>query len=427
MHNGGNEAASRPATTGRSAIPAGRDLMFTAADLASTKQLPCYGVPLSELTGRYRARNPILIRALTALDFLGSLHPRRTGALPVDRPLRLLIANWAHLGDVVAILPLLQYLASHPRVASLGVLVGSWSKCIVSELPFLDQVHYLDHFMLDRTAGNRVEKALHYFLRQREVVSEIRGAGYDASIDLFGVFPPTHRLLWKAGIPTRIGYACTGLGTYLTDPFEWPTEDQYILTKQLRLLEPIFGADAPKAFPAAYPGFLPSGPPRHGLTRDRRYILMHIGVGDFRAWPQENWLELGRALQARGMDLVFTGAKGVETELASQIARKLSAQCVAGALSWNEFVTSVFNASAVISVDTVTGHLAACFDVPSVILLSGRWGRNFFRPNSSNAATLTYPVGCAPCYRSMGCAAMACVKQISVSDVLAALEQFDRR
>ena len=52
---------------------------------------------------------------------------------------------------------------------------------------------------------------------------------------------------------------------------------------------------------------------------------------------------------------------------------------MAGMLTWNEFVSAVANAAALISVDTVTGHLAACFRTPSIILLSGRWGAKFFR------------------------------------------------
>jgi ADP-heptose:LPS heptosyltransferase len=386
-------------------------------------ELPRYGEPLRAMTGKYRARNPALVMALAFLDLLGQLHPRRRGRLPDDRPLRVLIANWAHLGDVVAMLPLLQFLAGQSRIGEIGLLVGSWSRCIVSDLPFVDKIYCLDHFLLDRGSGGRAEKIRNYFGRQRMVVKEIRNSHYDASIDLFTVFPPTHRLLWKAGIPTRIGFSCTGLGSYLTHPVEWPTDDEYVLTRQLRLLQPIFGADTPKTLTAVYPGFVPSPVADNQLSPGRRYVLMHMGVGDYRSWPLSNWLALGRALKERGKDIVFTGAKGAEAAMASQVAAELGAQCVAGMLSWNEFVTSVANAAVVISVDTVTGHLAACFGVSTITLLSGRWGQKFFRPNSENAVTLTHPVGCSPCYRSAGCEAMACVKYISTEEVLSAFDQ----
>ena len=382
-----------------------------------------YGKPLREMTGKYRARNPALVAALTFLDFLGTLHPKRHSELPTDRPIRVLVANWAHLGDVVAMLPLLQFLANHPRIGKIGVLVGSWSRCIVSELPFVDDVHCLDHFMLDRGAGSRAKKIRDYFVRQRKVVKEIRNLGYDVSVDLFSVFPSTHRLTWKANIPMRIGFSSAGLSTYLTHPFQWPTENKYILTRQLKLLEPLFGSETPETLAPTYPHFVPSASPGNRLTPDRKYVLMHMGSGDFRSWPLPNWLELGRKLQGRGSDIVFTGAKGHEAEIAGEVARQLGAQTVAGILSWNEFVTSVANAAAVISVDTVTGHLAACFSIPTIIFLSGRWGNVLFRPNNAKAVTLTFPVGCSPCWRSTGCESMACVKCISTDE---AVSLFDR-
>ena len=125
--------------------------------------LPRYGEQLREMTGRYRARNPTLVVVLQLLDILGLFHPRREGPLPSDRPLRVLIANWAHLGDVVAMLPLLYFLANHPRIGRLGVLVGSWSQCIVSEMHFINKVHLLDHFLLDRGKGGRVAKNVALF------------------------------------------------------------------------------------------------------------------------------------------------------------------------------------------------------------------------------------------------------------------------
>ena len=385
--------------------------------------LPRYGKQRWEMTGRYRARNPALVAALAFTDLLGSIHPRRAGSLPVDRPIRILVCNWGHLGDVVAILPLLQLLSNHPSIGKIGVLVGSWSACIVSDLPFIDKAHYLDHFLLDRAENTRFEKIRGYLVRQRAVVRELRDYGYDASVDLFPVVPSTHRLTWKARIPVRIGFYSSGLGTYLTHPLKWPRGDEYILTKQLQLFRPILGTDTPAALPAVYPSFMPSNLTDRGLTADRQYVLVHMGVGDYRSWPMANWLELGRALRRRGRDIVLTGAKGREAEMAADVAKQLGAQCVAGSLSWNEFVTCVGNAAVVISVDTVTGHLAACFGLASIILLSGRWGNRFFRPNNINAVTLTHPVGCAPCYRSTGCAAMACIQYVSVEEVLYAFDE----
>jgi ADP-heptose:LPS heptosyltransferase len=283
------------------------------------QQFPRYGKALRAMTGKYRARNPALVATLTVLDLLGKLHPNRKGELPAHRPIRVLVANWAHMGDVVVTLPLLKLLGDHPRIERIGVLVGSWSQCVVSTQPFVDKIHCLDHFLLDRRAGSRAGKMRHYFACQRQAADEIKKAEYDVSIDLFSVFPSTHRLMWKAGIPVRIGFASSGLGTYLTHALNWPNDDEYILTKQLRLLEPLLGNETPKTLPATYPGFQRAKSSDGPLGQDDKYVLMHMGSGDFRSWPLANWLELGNALKARGCKLLFTGAKGVE----QQFGRKM--------------------------------------------------------------------------------------------------------
>lgn len=163
----------------------------TASQDNSAAHLPLYGTPLREMTWGYRARNPALLSALIFLDFLGKLHPKRPHRLP-DRPLRILIANWAHLGDVVAMLPLLQYLADQARIKSVGVLVGSWSKAIVAELPYVKAVHCLDHFLLDRSTASRTDKIRRYWKGQRQIVNELKGANYDVSLTyLQSSRPPT--------------------------------------------------------------------------------------------------------------------------------------------------------------------------------------------------------------------------------------------
>jgi ADP-heptose:LPS heptosyltransferase len=96
---------------------------------------------------------------------------------------------------------------------------------------------------------------------------------------------------------------------------------------------------------------------------------------------------------------------------------------MAGRLLWEEFVATVAGATAVVTVDSVAGHVAACFGVPTVVLAAGRQRISLWHPNDSKAIMLTHPVGCAPCNRSSGCEAMACVRLISVEDVLLSLQK----
>jgi heptosyltransferase-2 len=393
--------------------------------IAATSTLDSYAKPRRAMTGRYRVRHPLLVASLLLQDLLGALHPKRKGILDTDRPMRVLVACWGQLGDVVTILPLLNYLAAQPRVAAIGLLTSSRAKPIVSGLDIIERVHTLDHFFLDRGNSSRVAKIRTYLAGQGPVVEDVRAANYDVSIDLYPFFPTTHRLLWKSRIPVRIGFESSGLGPYLTHPYRWTGDDGYVLDKQLALLGPIFGDRTPTALPAIYPGFRPSDLSGYGLDPGKPYILFHMFSGETHSkkWVLDKWIALCEALNKRGWHVVLSGTKGAETESANYVAQRTRAQSVAGMLSWGEFVTLVSGAHALISVDTVAAHLAACFQRPSVVLRDSRDLGLLFRPNNPHVRMLVHPVACAPCYRSEGCEAMACIRQIEVEDVLGAVDE----
>jgi hypothetical protein len=77
------------------------------------------------MTGPYRASNPLLVSTMYTADALAKFLPKRQQETGNDRPLRVLVANWGHLRDVVTILPLLKFLERHPRVQELEVMIGA--------------------------------------------------------------------------------------------------------------------------------------------------------------------------------------------------------------------------------------------------------------------------------------------------------------
>ena len=91
------------------------DMTASRSDPASAP-LAAFGEPLPEMTGPYRARNPRLVAMFRTLDLFGHILPKWRRALPTDRPLRVLVANWGHIGDVITVLPLLKFIEHHPNV-----------------------------------------------------------------------------------------------------------------------------------------------------------------------------------------------------------------------------------------------------------------------------------------------------------------------
>ena len=395
----------------------------TTAARQDTGTSASFGRKRREMTGPYRARNPLLVGALYTADALASFVPKRQLEIAEDRPLRVLVANWGHLGDVVTILPLLKFLEHHPRVQELGVLIGSWSRSVIEEGDIKARIHVIDHWHLDRSNKSMARKVVQYLTRRRSLVHEFRQCRYDMSIDTFASIPSTHGITWSADIPRRVGFTSGGLGPCLTDPLDWVPNNKSMLDHQLQLLKPLLGNVYPKQLTACYSAIKPA-PLKGPLgTIERHYVVLHMGPSNIRGWVPEKWLRLAVALKDQGYDLVLTGGAGQEMDAARILAEKIKVSDLTGRLSWKQFIGTLANATAVVTIDSVAGHVAACFSVPTVVLTAGRQRISLWRPNNPNAIALTHSVSCAPCHRTKGCTAMACVRQIEVQDVLSSLQK----
>ena len=179
----------------------------------------------------------------------------------------------------------------------------------------------------------------------------------------------------------------------------------------------------PKSLPASYPGFK-SGPPEELLDLGRTpYIVIHMGPQIIRGWIPEKWISVASALKVQGYELVATGGPGRDMEAARALGEQIPVRDLTGRLSWPQFVATVANAAAVVTIDFCHGTHCGMLRCSS-----GYPGRRpttywFVASEKPQCIMLTHSVGCAPCHRSNGCAAMACVRRIEVEDVLSSLQQ----
>jgi len=372
-------------------------------------------------------RGPYLIRApekaalIAALDGVLALLPRAPSTVS-DRPKSILVANWAHLGDVLMTLPVLSALRSRHPQAKIGVLVGSWSRDLIGKSGLADRIHMIDHWNLSRTKDGRLVKFWRYQTARPGIVREIKREDYEVGIDFYPYFPPAAPLFWAAGIPVRIGFTSGGFGPLLTHPRRWPDADRHIIDMQRELLNVLefrnpFAKDA--LFPI-YPSFtpqevqaLPPGP----------YVVLHPGTGaSYKEWSEDNWIKVAAALKSAGSHtIVITGAGGREKERAERIVEAVpGAVNMVEKVGWEGFVSLLARASGLVCVDTVASHVASAFQVPTVVILTGvnkpsQWG-----PLNPHAKLLSHPVPCSPCHR-MGCSLMHCISRIEPQEVLNAL------
>jgi ADP-heptose:LPS heptosyltransferase len=301
-------------------------------------------------------------------------------------------------------------------------LIGSWARPVLESSDIAARIHVIEHWALDRSNKSAMSKMMRYLAQYPALVDELRQRRYDMSIDTFSTFPSTHGITWGASIARRVGFRSGGLGRYLTDPFDWVPGERFILDHQLVLLKPLLGETYPKSLPACYPGFKAAARQHLLGFAGKPYIIIHMGPR-VRGWVLEKWIALAATLNGQGYQLVATGGTTEEAEGARALSQKVPIRDLTGRLSWSQFVATVAGASAILTIDSVAGHVAACFGVPAVVLATGRQRIGLWRPNDPKAIMLTHQVGCAPCHRSRGCTAMACVKRIDVQDVLSSLQQ----
>jgi len=133
---------------------------------------------------------------------------------------------------------------------------------------------------------------------------------------------------------------------------------------------------------------------KHGIARDQPFIVAHPGVSERkREFPADKWVTLLTELRRNiGMPIVITGSKS-EMAAASLIHDAVNDESivnVAGEFDLATFVSTIYHATLVISVNTVTGHIAAAAQVPSVILYAATNPQH--TPWKSPSHVLYFPV-----------------------------------
>jgi heptosyltransferase-1 len=113
-----------------------------------------------------------------------------------------------------------------------------------------------------------------------------------------------------------------------------------------------YGLVAPRTAPIAIEG-------------DYAVLLTMTSRAD-KLWSESNWVELARALRARGVRAILPWGSDAERARCERLAREVDGVHVPRRLSIDELAALFRGARAVIGVDTGLAHLAAALGVPTV-------------------------------------------------------------
>ena len=138
-------------------------------------------------------------------------------------------------------------------------------------------------------------------------------------------------------------------------------------------------------------------------------ILLHATARRAKEWPEQSWVEAGRMLSGRGVELLLPWGTSAERDRSVRIAGALGHARVPDRGPLDVVVRLIAGASFVIGVDTGLLHLAAALGVPLVGIFVG------------SEPSLTGPKGVGPIAVVGGKAEMP-----SVRDVVSALDRISR-
>ncbi len=401
----------------------------------------CLGDPLKRkergvrrVDETYSFSNRMLVQVMRMIDrILQILAGPESSKRPADPPKRLLIANGAGLGDVLIATSILPHLRSAIPEIEVGFLVGSWAKPIVTKHPYVQRVHFIDSPLMNRSDAGVGRKLWRGLTSTYKGLKDIRQCKYDAVVDLHFNLGNYAGVLWLAGIPRRIGYVSGGFGPLLTERHRWQNSGQAIGVANARLFRSLgIHVDSVELLTPVLPsGSLVAGKKVDRLLQEHEltagmYVVVHVGTGAaFREWPVAHWRELIALLLSRGVRVVCTGAGGREQALIAESCCGLKDVVnLCDAIGFAEYLEVVRLSALVIGVESLSGHVAAGANVPSVQIYSGVFATETWRPLNKRSRVLTQNTPCNPCGRRRGCVEMTCVRGVSPRAVLAAADEF---
>ena len=276
---------------------------------------------------------------------------------------KILIVKTSSLGDVIHGLPA----ASDIRLHIPDALID-W----VVEEPYAPLVAL--HPAVRRTIGvalRRWRRALLSRTTWKEIAEFRQRVGaepYDAVIDLQGLVKSA--VIARAAAGRRHGFdAATAR--------EWPAACFYDVTHHVARRQ--HAVPRNRALAAQVLGYRIDENVDYGITappmaatQSRPYgVLLHMTSRREKLWPEAAWIEVGRALAARGLDCVLPWGSDEERQRSEHIAQNLGRALVPPFERLDRVAALLGGAAAIVGVDTGLTHLAGALGRPVTAIYCG--------------------------------------------------------
>ena len=277
--------------------------------------------------------------------------------------MKILLIKLKNLGDALLLTPVVQGIKRRYPQAHVAVLVRTGTEGILAGCPGIDKIF---------TSAAPANEARPGLLSELRTLLDIRAGQFDWVFELSDSMRGRSFAMLGAArirITTSHGWPRPWFFEHAFTAFSWQNwhlmhrvEKDYTLVSEFLPLDPDI---PPLQFEA------PSG--LDELVRGKQpYAVIHpVSRWKRKAWPVGHWVEIGRALQARGLYCVIScGPAPEEVALASSICHELGegAAATRGQRMWPELARLIKHARLFVGLDTAAMHLAAACQCPVVAL-----------------------------------------------------------
>lgn len=293
----------------------------------------------------------------------------RSAPNPPAAPTAILVLRNNDIGDLLVITPLFEALKRRFPHAAITAGIGDWNRAVLENNPWVSNIAAVNGPWHNKFAGHSAKAALTYLHTSAEVTA-LRAAHFDIGIDVLGSQWGA-LLLCRAGIPYRMGVRGYAGGHSLVQAVVPFRSDEHVGRMSLRFAEQLGAVELPPIRPQLY---LTEAERRAAEARwssapgARRIVIAPGGGLPEKCWPIDAYRELVTAIRREpATDVAVIG--GPKDIREGEVLASVGARNWAGQLSLRESFAVVAQSDFVITAPSMTMHVAAAFDVPTVVML----------------------------------------------------------
>lgn len=322
--------------------------------------------------------------------------------------------NW--LGDLVMATPVLKDLRERFPKAKITAMALAGPAGLLEKDPYIDEI-----LRFKRPSG-----WLHH-VRHSELIDTLRQGDYDLGILLTNSFSSAWSF-WRAGIPTRLGYAMHGRRLLLTNSLPYPKDlNQHQVVTYKKLLAPIDVplSDSP---PELYLEESEISEARHalsqmGIPKDAVIVGINPGAayGSAKCWLPERFHSVAHQLiHDKGYYVLFFGDDAT-SPLVSDVCNGLKERYInlAGKTNLRQLMAYISLCRVLLTNDSGPMHMAAALGVRPLALFGSTSDTK--TPPYNNGKVIHKHVECSPCYLRTCPIDFRCMKRISSDEVYDAM------